>query len=298
MGEPKEKAPEERAPAEQAAKPPGFPPPRQEDVDRAIRLLEPLTRVTSPVFYGMESIPEERPLLFVGNHTLMGVMDAPFMFMELYRRKGIFLRALGDHAHFKVPVWRDLVQRYGVVDGTRENCARLFQTGECVLVFPGGAREVTKRKGEKHKLVWQKRLGFVRMALTHGCTIVPFAALGIEDAYDIVLDPNELMKTRVGRFLGKLGLRDDLMPPLVFGVGLLPRPERLYFKFLPAIRTEDLRGMQDDDATCWALRDQVAASIEEGLLDLRHRRARDPHRKLVARLRDGVTGTTVRSEDE
>jgi hypothetical protein len=37
-----------------------------------------------------------------------------------------------------------------------------------VLVFPGGGREVTKRKGEAHKVIWKERTGFARMAIEHG----------------------------------------------------------------------------------------------------------------------------------
>ena len=72
------------------------------------------------------------------------------------------VRGLGDHNHFAVPVWRDLLTRLGVVRGTRENCGRLFAAGEAVLVFPGGGREVFKHKGEKYVLVWKERVGFAQ----------------------------------------------------------------------------------------------------------------------------------------
>lgn len=37
---------------------------------------------------GTENLPESgsRPLLFVGNHTLYGLYDLPFIMMELYLR--------------------------------------------------------------------------------------------------------------------------------------------------------------------------------------------------------------------
>ena len=45
--------------------------------------------------------------------------------------------------------WRDFLAGFGAVDGTRENCAALMREGESILVYPGGAREVFKRKSEK-----------------------------------------------------------------------------------------------------------------------------------------------------
>src|SRR4051812_38211805 len=104
----------------------------------ALALLEPWRRIVRPVFVGLETIPAERPLLFGGNHTLYGVLDIPCMFAELYRRRGIFLRGLGDHVLFKVTPCREPLHHFGAVDGTREHCAALMAAGEAVLVFPGG----------------------------------------------------------------------------------------------------------------------------------------------------------------
>ena len=150
-------------------------------------LIEPIRRITSPVFRGFEQLPEHGPMLLVGNHTLLGFYDVPLLYFELWDRRGIVVRALGDHAHFLLPVWSRMLEEFGVVDGTRENCGALMARGETILVFPGGAREVTKRKGEKYQLLWGSRLGFARMAIAHRCPIVPFAALGVEDSLDIPL---------------------------------------------------------------------------------------------------------------
>ena len=57
------------------------------------------------------------------------------------------MRSLGGHLHFRVPLWRDLLARFGTVDGRPENCEALMRAGESIVVFPGGAREVFKHKG-------------------------------------------------------------------------------------------------------------------------------------------------------
>lgn len=264
--------------------------PGPELITAALKLLAPWRRLTAPVFHGLDAIPATRPLLFVGNHTLLGVLDAPLLVAELYERKGLLLRALGDHAHFRVPLWGSLLTQLGVVDGTRDNCARLMEAGEAILVFPGGGREVAKRRGEKYRLVWKERLGFARLAIAHGCTIVPFAAVGVEDALDVVLDADDLMRSPLGRVVEKLGLRTDILMPVVKGIGPtpLPRPERLYFHVGAPIPTAEYGRRGDDDDAARALRDRVRAAVEQGIADLLAHRERDPERALLPRVAAGL----------
>lgn len=262
---------------------PTFTRPGAAELRAALRLIAPYRRLARPVFHGLDDIPDERPLLFVGNHTLYGVFDVPLLFAELWERKDIFLRPLGDHGHFKVPLWRDFLTRFGTVDGTRENCARLMQAGETILVFPGGGREVAKRKGERYRLVWKDRLGFVRLAIRHGCTIVPFASVGAEHAWDIVFDADELMATPLGKLLARLRVRTDVIPPVARGLGPtpLPRPERLYFMVAPAIPTREYAGAAEDVARCRELRDRVKLAVETAIARLLEVRENDPDRALL-----------------
>lgn len=116
------------------AEPSTLPSPSETALEVRFRLLEPWRRLTDPAYFGMENVPDSGPAVLVGNHTLYGVQDAPLMVAELRARKGILVRALGDHAHFKIPVWGDLLKAFGTVDGTRANCRRLLGAGEVVLV--------------------------------------------------------------------------------------------------------------------------------------------------------------------
>ena len=181
---------------------------------KLVKRMRALRWLSSPVLLGLDNVPKRGPVLYVGNHNMFGVIDATMLVVELYERRGVSLRGLGDRVHFKLPVWRDLLRSYGVVEGTRDNCAELFEAGEHVLVFPGGAREVAKRKGEKYQLMWKQRVGFARMAIRHGVTIVPFSSIGVEDAFDILLDANDIIKSPAGGILERLGVRGDLLMPL------------------------------------------------------------------------------------
>ena len=247
----------------------------------ARRALAPWRWLTAPAVYGIENIPLDRPVMFAGNHTLLGLLDVPVMLLELYDRLGLWPHPVGDHVHFAIPGWRDLLAAYGTFEGTRERCRELMREGASILVFPGGAREVFKRRGERYRLLWDGRTGFARLAIEHGYPIVPFAAVGAEECYDILIDAGDLR-----RLIPPLRWvpRSDEAPPLVRGLGptLLPRPQRFYFHFGTPVETRHLSGLAD--RACSAVRDQVRAAVETGLAFLMHEREHDPPRSLVRRL--------------
>jgi len=255
-------------------------------------LLEPWRLLTSPVFYGVERVPTDRPFLLVGNHTLMGVLDVPLMLLGLHERSGVIVRPLGDHVHFQVPLWRDLLVRFGTVEGTRENCAALMRAGESILVFPGGAREVFKHKGEQYHLIWKGRTGFAALAIRHGYPIVPFAAVGAEECYDILVDSDEMRHSPLGPVLEWLTPRADELPPVVAGIGPLPRPQRFYFRFEAPIETRRWAGRAHNQTACLELRAAVARAIERGIKLLQRARRRDPEATLAARLMHQLAGQT------
>jgi 1-acyl-sn-glycerol-3-phosphate acyltransferase len=71
-----------------------------------------------------------------------------------------------------------------------------MEDGRSILVFPGGGREVTKRRGEKYRLIWGERMGFARMAIECGYPIVPVAsAAGTPPGWDL---------GHCARFVGRL----------------------------------------------------------------------------------------------
>lgn len=264
---------------------PGHHPTRAE-IEAAKTVLAPWEWLAAPRFDAIENVPTDRPFVLAGNHTLMGILDAPLLVFGLHQRRGILVRALGDHLHFRVPVWRDMLARFGVVDGTVENVHALMRARESVLVFPGGSREVFKNKGEQYTLIWGNRSGFARLAIEHGYPIVPFAAVGADDMWDILLDSHELLDSPIGSLIRRVSPRADTVPPIIRGLGptLLPRPERFYFRFGKAVETAELAGRHGDEATCFAVREQVRRAIEDDLAALLVDREHDPDRALLPRL--------------
>ncbi|PTQ89759.1 lysophospholipid acyltransferase family protein [Agitococcus lubricus] len=234
-----------------------------------------------PVFVGLDNLDSTKPALYVGNHTLYGTLDGPLMVLGLLQHKGIFLRSLGDYIHFRIPLWRDVLWQNGCVAGTPENCRLLMEAKEHILVYPGGGREVMKNKGEQYQLVWKERTGFARMAMEQGYDIIPFAAVGADDAFDIHYDAQDFQQSALGRWLTKTGLsakyfrHGDNFMPITTGVGLLPRPEKFYFAFGERINTQHWQVQADNKAAQWQVRTQVEDAIYGMMADLFKRREQD-----------------------
>ncbi len=235
-----------------------------------------------PQFFGLENVDKDKPALYVTNHNILGVLDGTLWAAEIYKEKGVFCRSLVDDFHYQIPGWRDAAQNVGFVRGSRENCNAMMEHGEHITVYPGGARETSKRKGEKYKLTWKKRTGFARMAIEHGYDIIPVAQVGAEDSYDIMMDPDEIMDSKFGEWLKEKGVTGtyfkdgDTLPPLAKGLAFtpIPRPEKQYYAFGQRISTKEYKGKTDDE-TLWKLRTLVQTHLELEIAKLRIKKIED-----------------------
>lgn len=192
-------------------------------VTDAVRSCVRVLRRYHPIrFEGAEHLPDG-PALLVGNHGILGY-EALFFFEEIFRRTGRLPVGLADRWFFRVPLLRDVLVRVGGAYGHRHNALRHLAAGDLVVVYPGGAREAFKTESsDRYRLRWEQSLGFVRIALECGVPVVPFAAAGVDDTFDIV-----------GRHEG-LGQRwmghDKYDVPRLAGRGGLPIPRAVPFLF-------------------------------------------------------------------
>ncbi|KAL2633848.1 hypothetical protein R1flu_005327 [Riccia fluitans] len=267
-------------------------------MDEMGRILEPWRILTSPYVSGAEKLPPpgrepRRPLLFVGNHTMFGVYDSPVLVYELYLR-GYRCRGLAHPGHWIAGVG-GIFERYGNVKASKFAAYKLLKEGENVLLFPGGAREVCKRKGEEYKLIWKPTTDFVRMASRHNAIIVPFGALGADEAYSIAYDADDLKASPFWSLIEAAYNRVGIDPENVYPVTSLPGTnipspipipsiERIYFHFADPIDTADYACNLNDRAQCQDLYMSVKARVEESVELLKKIRAADPERELPIRL--------------
>ncbi|ACO69550.1 predicted protein [Micromonas commoda] len=287
----------------------GFMPPSAAELERAFESLEPLRRITSPVFFstkangqivqGIDAVPlgtKGAPVLLVGNHQTLAP-DLGFLVQEFIRERGTLVRGLAHPvggAPGGAPGGVGMFTTFGAVPVSGMNFYRLLDAGETVLLFPGGVREAFKRRNEEYKLFWPSKPEFVRMAVRHGAVIVPFAAVGAEDGVDIVADADDIARLPFG--LGEAAIERSRAVPSARavdtrvtddGVGeetfvqplVVPKtPRRYYFKFGAPVYTAGLRetGFADDDEAVQAMYDGVKADVEEGIDWLLRRRRDDP----------------------
>ena len=235
-----------------------------------IKRLSALSKVYyTPTFIGAEQLDASQPAMYVGNHSMYGVLDSPMLIDYLYNEHQVAVVSIADHSHFYLPLWRSVVKKFGAVDGVPAYVCEAMQQGYSILVFPGGGREVLKREGEQYHLIWKQRYGFLKLVQEFGYDIVPFAALGGDEVFDIGFDANKVVQHQYFQKLlqvpqlSRLLRKGEVIPSLP--KHLIPKRLPFYFKFMPKqslMHIENLEQLQQ-------FRDLIAAEIYTGLADLR-----------------------------
>jgi 1-acyl-sn-glycerol-3-phosphate acyltransferase len=152
-----------------------------------------------------------------------------------------------------LPFASTVFARMGQIVGTPENCRRLLQRDEAILVFPEGVKGISKTFDKRYQLQ-DFGLGFMRLALESQAPVVPVAVVGSEEQAPVLVDTSGL-----ARLLGMPAL-----PVTPYGPPLpLPTKYRLYFG-------EPLRfggSVDDDEEELERKVAQVKAAVEQLLKD-------------------------------
>lgn len=174
--------------------------------------------------FGIDHVPEGRVML-IANHSgqlpFDGLAIGAALLLEAKRPR--FVRSMVEKWTATLPFIAEFFPRVGQVVGVPENCIRLLENEEAVLVFPEGSRGISKTFDRRYQLT-EFGLGFMRMALAAKAPIVPVAVIGAEEQY-ISIGNLE----RIARWLGMPAL--PVMPQLLLPGGFLPLPTkyRIYF---------------------------------------------------------------------
>jgi 1-acyl-sn-glycerol-3-phosphate acyltransferase len=90
------------------------------------------------------------------------------------------VRAMVEKFVQTLPFFSYLFSRWGQITGTPENCRRLLSDDEAILVFPEGAKGISKPFTQRYQLQ-EFGSGFMRLALETKTPIVPVAVIGAEE---------------------------------------------------------------------------------------------------------------------
>lgn len=221
--------------------------------------------------------------------------DGPLIIEELLREKGVLasplvfpplLEATSPLAPlpYPLPGTAATFARFNATPVSGRNLFSLLKRGQTVLLFPGGAREVFKRKGEDYTLFWPEEPDLVRVAARLNATLIPFSGLGGDESMAILMDSQELLDApAAGDFFRSriAGLPsfvdgDVFVPP----VGLIT-PQRHYFLFGQPISTRDIDPA--DRRACEEAYGRLRAAVRGGVGRLQRVRDRDPYRDLLPR---------------
>ncbi|WNG15288.1 lysophospholipid acyltransferase family protein [Cystobacter fuscus] len=169
---------------------------------------------------GIERLPKGRVLL-VSNHSGQLPMDGAMIGVSLLLEADPprHVRSMVEKWVPTLPYVSTFMARVGQIVGTPENCRRLLESEEAILVFPEGTRGLGKLWPQRYQLQ-EFGLGFMRLALETNTPIVPVAVVGAEEQAPALMDLKP-----VARLLGF-----PSFPVTVTGLPLpLPTKYRIYF---------------------------------------------------------------------
>jgi 1-acyl-sn-glycerol-3-phosphate acyltransferase len=131
--------------------------------------------------HDIERVPQGRVLL-IANHAGQLPYDGAMLSaaMMLDANPPRLVRGMGEYFIWRLPWLGVSVARGGTIVGTPENCIRMLENEECVMVFPEGARGISKPFHQRYQLE-PFGLGFMRLALQTDTPIVPVAFVGSEE---------------------------------------------------------------------------------------------------------------------
>jgi 1-acyl-sn-glycerol-3-phosphate acyltransferase len=224
---------------------------------------------------GLHHIPEEGPVLLVGNHS--GGMMAPdlFVFVLAFTTYFGIERPFFQLAHNGVVAGPAgaMVRRYGCVAADPRNAELALESGAAVLVYPGGDYEVFRPSWEQGEVNFGGRKGYVRLALRMGVPIVPVVSIGSQETALFLTRGERLAQlTGVDRILRLKSF--PLMIALPFGLmpaifGHLPLPAKITVQVMEPIDLKERYGEQPDVET---INEDILGSMQDVLDGLRGER--------------------------
>jgi 1-acyl-sn-glycerol-3-phosphate acyltransferase len=209
---------------------------------------------------GIHRVPEGKVLL-VANHSGQVPIDAAIIGTAMFLDKNPprVTRAMVEKWTQTLPFVSTFYSRVGQVVGVPENCQRLLQNDELILVFPEGIRGVSKPYSQRYVLE-EFGLGFMRLAIESGAPVVPVAVIGAEEQY-VSLGNLEWAARALGMPVF------PVIPQLAVPGGQLPLPVKYHLHFGEPMH---FSGDADDDdrvieEKVWTVRQAIQGLIDQGL---------------------------------
>jgi 1-acyl-sn-glycerol-3-phosphate acyltransferase len=218
---------------------------------------------------GLGNVPEEGPVLLVGNHSGGNLTPDTGVFTLAFSTYFGVERAFYQLAHNLVLSMPGLsfLRKYGTVAASHENARKALRAGAAVLVYPGGDYEVHRPSWQGGRVDFGGRKGFLRLALDEGVPIVPVVSIGGQETSLFLSRGERLAKgLRLDKLFRLKVLPISIALPWVINVGdmagHLPLPAKITVEALPPI---DLRREFGADPDLDEVYDHLVRQMQETL---------------------------------
>lgn len=206
-------------------------------IDQVVPYFSPLESYFRYEVVGLEKIPEERTLV-VMNHGVIP-FHAFFLGKHMIEQREVYPRGLGAGFLFSLPLVREFLLKMGLVNANPKNAAKLLNQNHCVFLAPGGIYEALISHPGMKRIPWERRHGFVRLAVEAKASIVPTYCEGINEVY---FNSQFLLRSRI-----KLLEALRFSVPLFYGLGLFPFPRKLVHFVGKPISTRKKKGESKEE---------------------------------------------------
>jgi 1-acyl-sn-glycerol-3-phosphate acyltransferase len=218
----------------------------------------PLSWLAATIWYRSEvrnlaNVPEEGPVLLVGNHSggnvAPEVITIPLAFSTYFGVERHFYQ-LAHNLVLASPVGPYL-KRWGTMAASHTHAEAALKSGAAVLVFPGGDWEVHRPSWERNKVDFGGRKGFIKLALSENVPIVPVVTVGGQETALFLSRGAWLAKlTRADRYLRLKVIPISISLPWIINVGDLlghiPLPAKITSEVLAPIDVREQFGPEPD----------------------------------------------------
>jgi 1-acyl-sn-glycerol-3-phosphate acyltransferase len=218
---------------------------------------------------GLGNVPDEGPVLLVGNHSGGNVTPDTILFTLAFSTFfGVERRfyQLPHNLALALPTLGSL-RKFGTVAASPSNARRALESGAALLVYPGGDHEAHRPSWQRNRVDFRGRKGFIGLALEQDVPIVPVVAVGGQETALFLARGERLARLLwLDRLLGLKLLPISIALPWGLNVGDLlghiPLPAKLTIETLPAI---DLREQFGPDPDIDEVYDHLIRLMQETL---------------------------------